>query len=110
MLFIDVTSINLPDSVTSIGNEAFVECTGLTSITIPPSVTLVDENAFGGCTGLTEVILPDSVTSIGNDVFAGCTNIQAITAPPRFLIRDIFPNTHPTAFTNPVSVSDYILK
>ena len=60
-----LTSVTIPNSVTSIGNCAFDSCTGLTSVTIPDSVTSIGDSAFYGCTGLTSVTIPDSVTSIG---------------------------------------------
>ncbi len=71
----------IPNSVTSIGDNAFWDCTGLTSITIPNSVTSIGENAFWGCTGLTSITIPNSVTSIGWNVFSGCTSLSSITIP-----------------------------
>ena len=73
-----LTSITIPDSVTSIGRGAFSGCTGLTSITIPDSVTSIGENAFYGCTGLTSVTIPDSVTSIDVNAFRDCTGLTSI--------------------------------
>ena len=67
-----ITYNDVEYSVTSIGNAAFSECTGLTSITIPNSVTSISKYAFDGCSGLTSVNIPNSVTSIGNWAFKGC--------------------------------------
>ncbi|MCR5394034.1 MAG: leucine-rich repeat domain-containing protein [Bacteroidales bacterium] len=59
-------------SVTSIGSDAFRDCTGLTSITIPNSVTSIGARTFDGCTGLTSITIPNSVTSIGDYAFYMC--------------------------------------
>jgi len=70
----NITSITLPDSITSIGNAAFGRCENLTSITIPDSVTNIGDYAFCLCTSLTSITIPNSVTSIGEGVFIGCYN------------------------------------
>ena len=64
--------------VTSIGCDAFRDCTGLTSITIPNSVTSIGDGAFSGCTGLTSIIIPNSVTSIGYGAFDGCIGLTSV--------------------------------
>ena len=67
-----LTSITIPNSVTSIGNEAFQHCSGLTSVNIGNSVTSIGEYAFDDCSGLTSITIPTSVTSIGDCAFKGC--------------------------------------
>ena len=76
-----LTSITIPDSVTSIGNAAFESCRSLTSITIPDSVTIIGESAFFYCTSLTNITIPSSVTSIGNFAFYYCESLTGITIP-----------------------------
>ena len=76
-----LTSVTIPNSVTSIGEEAFFYCTGLTSVTIPNSVTSIGEEAFVSCTGLTSVTIGNSVTSIGESAFYGCTGLTSVTIP-----------------------------
>lgn len=73
-----VTSIEIPEGTTRIGEYAFKYCTGLTSVTIPNSVTIIGSSAFSDCTGLTNVIIPDSVTNIGYYAFSGCTGLTSI--------------------------------
>ena len=68
-------------TVTSIGSNAFRNCTGLTSVSISNSVTSIDSYAFSGCTGLTSVSIPNSVTSISNEAFSGCTGIHVLEVP-----------------------------
>ena len=58
--------------VTSIGNDAFSDCSDLTSITIPEGVTSIGKETFSGCSGLTSVTIPEGVTSIRSDAFSGC--------------------------------------
>ena len=71
-------SITIPDSVTSIGDNAFYNCTSLTSIEIPDSVTSIGECAFCNCESLTSIEIPDSVTSINDYAFYGCTSLENI--------------------------------
>ena len=76
-----LTSITIPDSVTSIGWGAFARCSSLTSITIPDSVTSIGESAFSECSSLTSITIPESVTSIGGFAFARCSSLTSITIP-----------------------------
>lgn len=88
-----LTSANIPASVTynsvsysvtSIGADAFRECSGLTSVTIPNSVTSIGNYAFLECSGLTSVTIPNSVTNIGNYAFCYCTGLTSMEAPAGF--------------------------
>lgn len=74
-----LTSVTIPDSVTSIGNFTFSSCRGLTSIAIGNRVTSLGEEAFCYCSGLTSITIPDSVISIGNYAFQGCTGLTSVT-------------------------------
>ena len=76
-----ITKAIIENGVTSIGGEAFKDCTSLTSITIPDGVTEIGMGAFYNCTSLTSVIIPDSVTSIGSSAFSGCTSLTSVTIP-----------------------------
>ena len=73
-------SYTIPNSVTSIGTNAFYDCTSLTSVTIPNSVTSIGDYAFEDCTGLTNVTIGTNVTSIGDSAFAG-SGLSNVTIP-----------------------------
>ncbi|MGN0185078.1 MAG: leucine-rich repeat domain-containing protein, partial [Aristaeellaceae bacterium] len=66
-----LTSITLPDGLTSIGDYAFYDCDALTSITLPDGLTSIGDYAFYDCDALTSITLPDGLTSIGKYAFAG---------------------------------------
>ncbi len=74
-------SVSIPNTVTSIGNNAFEQCKGLTGITIPNSVTTIGSNAFYLCSGLLGITIPNSVTTIGNYAFSNLTSILGVTIP-----------------------------
>ena len=76
-----LTSVNIPDSVTSIGVGVFSGCSSLTSVNIPDSVTSIGYSAFEGCSSLTSVIIPNSVTSIGGSVFQNCSSLKSVIIP-----------------------------
>jgi len=75
----EITSVSLPDGLTSIGNYAFRDCSSLTSITIPNSVTSIGGLAFYYCSSLSSVTIPNSVTSIGTWAFEGCRSLTSVT-------------------------------
>lgn len=76
-----VTSVTIPDSVTSIPDAAFVNCSQLTNISIPNSVTYIGFSAFDGCASLKSITFPSSLRTIGNSAFAGCPSLMTVTYP-----------------------------
>lgn len=94
-----LTSVTLPNSITSIGDHAFTGCTGLKKpiynsylfaymcpnnkgeYVIPQGISLISNTAFSGCFGLTSVIIPNSVTNIGNKAFMDCYGLTSVTIP-----------------------------
>ena len=74
------TSYSIPNSVKSIGDWAFRNCSNLTTVSIPNSVKSIGVLAFN-CSGLTSLKLPDSVTSISGAAFAGCEKLKTVYLP-----------------------------
>ena len=77
----NLENVTMSSNITSIGNSAFSGCNNLTNITIPESVTSIGNSAFSGCNNLTNIIIPESVTSIGNYAFASCSSLTSIAIP-----------------------------
>lgn len=76
-----VTSVTIPDSVTSISDEAFINCPKLTNISIPNSVTYIGFSAFSSCTSLKSITLPSSLSTIQSYAFYNCGNLKTIRIP-----------------------------
>ena len=76
-----LTSIEIPNSVTKISKRAFVDCVRLSSINIPNSVIEIGDGAFYGCQSLTSIEIPNSVTVIGKSAFNTCTSLTTVTLP-----------------------------
>ena len=77
----NLTSVTIPNSVTTIGEEAFRECSSLTSVTIPNNVASIEKRTFYKCSGLTSVTIGSGVKSIGNHAFEGCSGLTSVTIP-----------------------------
>ena len=76
-----LTTITLPNSITSIQDLAFCNCSSLTTITLPNSIMSIGSGAFRDCSSLTTITLPNSITSIGSGAFSGCSSLTTITLP-----------------------------
>ena len=74
-----LTSVKIPNSVTSIGLEVFSYCSSLASITIPNSVESIGRLAFSKCSSLSSITIPNSVTSIGSEAFSYCSSLSSVT-------------------------------
>ena len=90
----------IPDSVNSIGDGAFVNCTSLTSVSVSNGVTSIKSSTFWGCASLTNITIPDDVTSIEDFAFFGCTSLTDLTilgdAPK--IENDAFLGSSPTIY------------
>ena len=75
----EVKDLVIPNGVTSIRQNAFLNCSSLSSCTIPNTVTTIDDDAFNSCSGLSSINLPNSVISIGEHAFSECSNLSSLT-------------------------------
>ncbi len=84
-----LTNVEIPDSVTSIGESSFAYCYSLTRIEIPDSVTSIGSYAFYGCSGLTEIVIPNSVIEIGASAFRGCSSLTKVIFDKNIQLKNI---------------------
>jgi hypothetical protein len=77
--FTSLASIALPQSVTELGPSTFSGCIALASAVLPDGLTVLD-GTFSGCTALTHVTLPSGVTTL-NSTFSGCISLSSIILP-----------------------------
>ena len=96
-----LTSIYIPDSVTSIGSGAFLSCFRLPSITLPEGLTSIENETFFDC-GLTSITIPSGVTTIGDGAFHGCFNLTSLTFE-----SEIAPTTGTELFSEGVTINVY---
>ncbi len=73
-----IEEVTIPDSVTVISKNAFVNCTNLKSLDLSDSLKSIGQEAFKNCVSLSEIVLPDSVTSVGQEAFYDCTSVESI--------------------------------
>ena len=102
-LIIGCKNTTFPNSVNSIGDYAFCDCSGLTSVTIGESVTSIGDWAFGYCSNLISVEIPNSVTSIGESAFYNCSGLTSVT------IGNSVTSIGDWAFGNCTGLVDFIL-
>jgi hypothetical protein len=74
-----ITSYVIPNTVTTMSQYAFNNCTSLTQITLPNTITTMGQYAFYGCTSLPQITLPNTITYINANSFYGCTNLTSVT-------------------------------
>jgi len=75
----NLTNLIIPSGVSSLGSLALSGCTSLSGVTIPSSLRFIEEGAFGGCTSLTSITVPDNITTIAPHAFAGCSSLRSVT-------------------------------
>ena len=88
-----ITSIIIPDSVTTMGTNVFWGCTNLTSVTLSKNITSIGLNTFRDCTSLTSLTIPEGVTTIAKNAFYSCTKLERLDIPASITtINEAFTN------------------
>ena len=98
--------LELPDDVTTIGENAFRDCKNLTSITLPNSLKVVEKELFRGCEKLVNVSLPSELTTICENAFRDCKLLPSVELPEGLTSIDnnAFRGTSLSLLTLPASI------
>jgi len=99
----NLVSVTVPDSVVTIGNSAFANCTNLRNVSLGNGVTAIDYNTFQNCESLVSITIPDSVKKIGKDSFNGCSALSSVTFGSKVSTIDT------DSFYNCSSLTDIVL-
>ena len=81
----NLVSIEIPNSVSSIGESAFSGCTGLTSIVLSSNMKTIENYTFDGCSSLESVTIPEGIETIGTATFRGCSHLSSLNFPNSLL-------------------------
>lgn len=106
----NLINVVLPEGITGITINEFHSCRSLTSINIPSSITRINNTAFDGCSSLRSVTIPENVTSIGISAFRGCTSLTTVTLEatiPPTIQTDTFDDTVQTFYVPAGTLSAY---
>ena len=76
-----VTSVSMPEGITSIDNNAFFGCQNLETVALPESLTTLDHDAFNSCHSLKTIKIPSGVTAIPDGCFGNCASLESVTIP-----------------------------
>lgn len=85
----NISSISIPNTVSSIGNSAFYNCSGLTELIIPNSVVTLGDYAFRYCYNLASITLSNAIISIGNEAFSYCSKLTNVVIPDGVASLDV---------------------
>lgn len=80
-----IISLDIQDGITSIGNQAFANCTKLQKVTLPSGLSTIGQSVFQNCTALKQIDLPAGMDNIGYNTFNGCTSLTNIKLPEKML-------------------------
>ncbi|MBQ8496188.1 MAG: leucine-rich repeat domain-containing protein [Clostridia bacterium] len=97
-----LTWVEMPESMKEIGKHCFADCISLMSIAIPDGIVVIGDGTFRGCEALTRVVLPKSLTTIGERAFFGCKSLETIKFPNELSVIEA------SAFENCKSLSSVI--
>lgn len=84
--FIDMTDLELPDSLQKIGKRAFMGCRKLKKVELPSGISEIPKACFSGCKSLEEIVIPEKLTAIRQDAFKGCGRLKQLTVPEKLMI------------------------